>query len=111
MLLEDEYPDTMINLCNVSLQNSIDFKYIRSYISQNKANIEDIETDHRIQMTYAKFAAMTNLLWNSKIHLKARPKSLFFRRFSLVLTKFSFKEEIWALGNYSMKLWDIPDIS
>ena len=62
MLLEDEYPDTMINLCNVSLQSSIDFKYIRSYISQNKANTEDIDIDHRTQMTYAKFATMTNLL-------------------------------------------------
>ena len=62
MLLEDEYPDTMINLCNVSLQNSIDFKYFRSYISQNKANIGDVEIDHRIQMTYAKFATMSNLL-------------------------------------------------
>ena len=62
MLLEDEYPDTMINLCNVSLQNSIDFKYIRSYISENKANTEDIDIDHRTQMTYAKFATMTNLL-------------------------------------------------
>ena len=35
MLLEDEYSDTIISLCNVSLQNPTEFKYLGSYISQN----------------------------------------------------------------------------
>ena len=35
---------------------------------------------------------------------------LSFMRFLLVLTEFSFQERDWALGNYSMKFWDFPDI-
>ena len=33
MLLEDEHPDTIISLRIVPLQNSIEFKYLGSYIS------------------------------------------------------------------------------
>ena len=36
----------------------------------------DIETNHRIQMAYAKFATMTNLIQNSEIHLNTRVKVL-----------------------------------
>ena len=42
MLLEDEYPDTIISLRNVQLQNSTEFKYLGSYISQNEPNTGDI---------------------------------------------------------------------
>ena len=62
MLLEEEYPETIISLGNLPLQNSTDFKYLGSYISQNEPNIE---INHRIQMAYAKFATMTNLFQNS----------------------------------------------
>ena len=36
----------------------------------------EIEINHRIQMAYAKFATMTNLIQNSKIHLNTRVKVL-----------------------------------
>ena len=36
MLLEDEYPHTLISLRNVPLQNSTEFQYLGSYISQNE---------------------------------------------------------------------------
>ena len=76
MLIEDEYSDTIISLRNVPFQNSTYFKYISSFISQNKPNTKDIEINHRIQMAYAKFATITTLIKNSKIHLKARVKVL-----------------------------------
>ena len=47
MLLKDEYPETIVSLCNVSLQNSTEFKYFGSYISQNEPNMGDIEINHR----------------------------------------------------------------
>ena len=56
--------------------NSTEFKYIDSFISQNKPNMGDIEINHPIQMPYAKFATMTNLIQNSKIHLNTRVKVL-----------------------------------
>ena len=34
-----------------------------------------------------------------------------FQEFFLILTKFSFWEEDWALGYDSIKFWDFPDIS
>ena len=65
MLLEAEYPDTSIIFCHVTLKNSTKFKYLGSYISQNKPNMRDIEINHCKQMAYAKFVSMTNLLQNS----------------------------------------------
>ena len=69
MLLEDKYPDSIISLRNAPLQNSTEFKYLGSYISQNERNTWGIEINHCIQMAYAKLATMANLLQNSKIHL------------------------------------------
>ena len=52
---------------------------------------------------------------NSRFHVKQRTTGkvqfVFFSSFLLVLTKFSFWEEDWALGYNSMKFWDFPDIS
>ena len=38
-------------------------------------------------------------------------KVQFLNSFSLVLTKFLFWEEDWALGYNSMKIWDLHNIS
>ena len=40
-----------------------------------------------------------------------KAKFLFSERFLQDLTKFLFREEDWALGNYSMWFWDFPNIS
>ena len=52
---------------------------------------------------------------NSSFHVKYRTTGkvqiLFFNSLLLLLTKFSFWEEWWALGYNSMKVWDFPDIS
>ena len=37
MLLEDKYPDSIISLRNTPFQNSTEFKYLGSYISQKRA--------------------------------------------------------------------------
>ena len=52
ILIEAEYSDTIFSLRYVSFQNSTEFKYIGSFISQNKPNTKDIEINRRIQMTY-----------------------------------------------------------
>ena len=46
MLLEDEHPDTIISPCNLHLQNSTEFKYLVSYISQSKPNTGETEIKH-----------------------------------------------------------------
>ena len=70
MLLEYEYPDTIISLRNVQLQNSTEFKYLGSYISQNEPSTGDIQINHRIQIAYIKFVTMTTSFKNYKITLK-----------------------------------------
>ena len=46
-------------------------------------------------------------MWNSALREKF---DLFFRSFLLILTKFLFWQEDWALGYHSMKFWDFPEI-
>ena len=75
MLLENKYPDTIISLWNVPLQNFTGFKYLGLYISQNEHNMGYIKTNHHILMVHTKFANMTNLLQN-EIHLKTKVKFL-----------------------------------
>ena len=101
MFLEDEYPDAIISLRNVPLQNSTVFKYRGSYISQNKHNMGDIENNHSIQMAYAKFATMTNLLQNSKIHLKTRVKFLN----SFVCNRLMYSCQNWNLTMGLFENW------
>ena len=93
MLLEDGYPDTIISLHNVPLQNSTEFKYIGLYMLQNEPNMGDIKINHRVQMAYAKFATMANLLQNSKIHLKTRVNFLN----SFVHSRLTYSCQIWYL--------------
>ena len=56
-----------------------------------------------------------NIEINSSFHVKSgttgKVQFLFFKSLMLVLTKFSFWEEEWALGYSSMEFWDFPNIS
>ena len=93
VLLEDEYPDTIISLCNVPLLKPTAFKYLGSYISQNELYPKDIEINHCIKITYARFAAIANLLQNSKIHLKTKAKFLN----SFVCSRLTYLCQNWNL--------------
>ena len=57
----------------------------------------------------------TILETNSSFHVKCgttgKAQFLFFRKFLLVLKKFSSWEEIWALSYNPVKFWDFPNIS
>ena len=52
----------------------------------------------------------TNSSFLVKYRAMGKVQFLYFRRFSLVLTKFLFRED-WALGNNSKTFWVFPDIS
>ena len=90
---EGDYPDSIIKLRNVSLRNSNNFKYLGSYISQDEPNTGEFEINHRIQMAYAKFASMSNLLQNSKIYLSTRIKFLE----SFVRSRLTYSCQNWNL--------------
>ena len=93
-LLEDEYPDIIISLHNVPLQNFTEFKHLGSYISQNEPKTGDIEINYRIQMVCTKFATMASLLQNSKIHLKTRVKFLN----SFAHSRLTYSCQNWSLA-------------
>ena len=76
MFLEGECPESIIRIRNAPLQNTTDFKYLGSYISQNEPNTGDVEINHRIQMAQMKFASLSNLLQNRSILMKTRIKFL-----------------------------------
>ena len=52
-------------------------------------------------------------MWNIAVREKffVFQKFLFFKSVLLILTKFSFWQEDWALGYHFMKFWDFPYIS
>ena len=59
--------------------------------------------------SFTKYSRKTlAFMWNCALRENF---NLFLKRSSLVLKKFPFREEEWALGNNSMKFWDFPDIS
>ena len=63
----------------------------------------EAKTIHRIFETNSSFDV--NQRTTGKVQI------LSFKVFLLVITKFSFWQEDWALVYHSMKFWDFPDIS
>ena len=53
----------------------------------------------------------TNVSVSVKYRTTAKVQFQFLNSFSLVLTKFSFWEEDWALSYNSMNIWDLLSIS
>ena len=91
--LQEEYHTSIINLRNIRLLNSSEFKYLGSYLSHSEPSTGDIEINHRIQMAYNKFASMSNLLQNRHIFLKTRVKFLN----SFVRSRLTYSCQNWNL--------------
>ena len=91
--LQEEYPTSIINLRNIPLHNSSEFKYLGSYLSHSEPSTGDIEINHRIQMAYNKFVLMSNLLQNRHIFLKTRVKFLN----SFVRSRLTYSCQNWNL--------------
>ena len=91
--LQEECPTSIINLCNIPLQNYSEFKCLGSYLSHSEPSTGDIEINQRIQMAYNKFASMSNLLQNRHIFLKTRVKFLN----SFVRSRLTYSCQNWNL--------------
>ena len=74
--VRDEYPDTIIILRTNRFRTLLILNFLAHISPQNVSDMGDIEINHCIQMVYAKFAAMNNLLQNSKSHPETRIKFL-----------------------------------
>ena len=67
-----EYPKTIVTLRNTAIKNIENFVYLGAYIRFDQPNTGDPEINHRIQLAVSKFADLSNLLQNQRIHLKTR---------------------------------------
>ena len=78
--------------------------------------VKNGKSEHTIECIFGLVYNHSQNIWDKvqfscdMVHY-GKVEFLFFRRFLLVLTKFSFCMEELALGNNSMKFWDFPDMS
>ena len=91
--LNDDYPTDIVKLQDQSLNNVKEFKYLGSYLHSEEPSTGDVEINHRIQMANAKFAELSNLLQNSKIHLRTRIRFLN----SFVRSRLTYACQNWNL--------------
>ena len=85
-----------------TLLTSVSKKSTADRSELEKLVVSDFKTDYMLTTIIHKIFET-----NSSFHVKKRTTGkvpvLFFRKFLLILTKFLFREEDWALGNYSIK--------
>ena len=67
---ESHYPESIVNIENVPLNNVKSFKYLCAFIRFDQPNTGDVEVNHRIQMAVSKFAEMSNLIQNVSTNLR-----------------------------------------
>ena len=71
---ESEYPESIITINNVAIENVKHFVYLGSSISYSEPGTSDKELDRRIGMAHSKFAEMKKVLCNYHLKLHIRMK-------------------------------------
>ena len=69
---EDSYPESIVNLDNVPVENVRTFRYLGDYIKFNEPTSGDTEIDLRISVAENKFRALSRTLCNRNIKLETR---------------------------------------
>ena len=69
---EDSYPESIVNLDNVPVENVRTFRYLGDYIKFNEPTTGDTEIDLRISVAENKFRALSRTLCNRNIKLETR---------------------------------------
>ena len=69
-----EYPESIITINNVHIENVAQFVYLGSVISYSEPGTSDKELDRRIGMAHGKFAEMKKVLCNYRLKLNIRIK-------------------------------------
>ena len=71
---ESQYPETIITINNIAIENVKQFVYLGSSISYSEPGTSDKELDRRIGMAHSKFAEMKKVLCNYHLKLHIRMK-------------------------------------
>ena len=69
---EDSYPESIVNLDNVPVENMRTFRYLGDYIKFNEPTTGDTEIDLRISVAENKFRSLSRTLCNRNIKLETR---------------------------------------
>ena len=106
-----QFVSTATSLINHPLSNCIQyFSLLIQFIPFIHNIIIFAPSSRRKLQLFTKYFRQTVVfMWNST--LREKFIFFFFRRFLLVLLKFTFREQDQALGNNSMKFWCFHDIS
>ena len=99
----EEYPETIITLEGCPLKNVTEFKYLGANIHNEEPNTGEIELNQRIQLASCKFAEMSNLLQNHKIHLRTRV--MFMNSF--VRSRLTYSCQNWTLNQVQFDRLDV----
>ena len=91
--VDSPYPDSIVELNDCQLSNVPEFKYLGAYLVCNQPNTGEKEINHRIQLAYAKFQQMSNLIQNFRINLKTR---------ILFLNSFVRSRLVYACQNWNL---------
>ena len=102
-IVTDEYPSSIVALKDKPLNNVERFKYLGSYLYNEEPSTGDVELNHRIQMANVKFAEMSNLLQNSKIHIRIRIKFLN----SYIRSRLTYSCQNWNLKSRQYDRLDV----
>ena len=89
----EEYPESIISINNVPIENVANFVYLGSVISHSDPGTSEKELDRRIGMAHGKFAEMKKVLCN--YHLKLSIRMKFYNTY--IRSRLSYCCETWTL--------------
>jgi hypothetical protein len=102
-LSSEEYPESIVTLEGCPLNNVKEFKYLGANLHNEEPNTGEVELNHRIQLANCKFAEMSNLLQNHKIHLRTRV--MFMNSF--VRSRLTYSCQNWNLNQVQFDRLDV----
>ena len=80
-----------------------EFRYLGAGLHHEEPNTGEVELNHRIQLANSKFAEMSNLLQNHKIHLRTRIKFMD----SFVRSRLTYSCQNWNLNQAQFDRLDV----
>ena len=98
-----EYPESIVTLKDSALRNVKEFKYLGACLHYEEPSTGEVELNHRVQLANSKFAEMSNLLQNHKIHLRTRIKFMD----SFVRSRLTYSCQNWNLNQAQFDRLDV----
>ena len=95
----NEYPDSIVTIGNVAIENVTHFTYLGAVISYSEPGTSDNELERRIGLAHSKFAELTKLLCN--YHLRLRIRMKFYNTY--IRSRLCYCCETWTLTSKQYK--------